>query len=211
MISCSSESVCTPFETWSIYTSLSLHFNKSNSYDAFKFNFKGPRCKRETFMSSRHRYFFEKVTKKYRYKNQIIEFFLANILDGNSYSSNMNDESHSRWTARVQRMNYEFKSTMIDLANEYESFDHIIIPSNKESLPPIYSAYNQNKISLETLVILDYLVQYTKNINKFVNDPLEIVDDMTYRIIAYKPFLKSKIDIKQAKETVLKLFTYVNN
>ena len=137
MILCSANTECTPFDTWSVYTAMSLHFKKNSAYDAFKFNFKGPRCKRETFMANRHRYFFEKITKTYRNKNSIIEFFLANILDGNTYVTNMNEQSYAQWTARVQRIDYDFRSFMSDMSSRFQSFDSIIIPNSKERLPPI--------------------------------------------------------------------------
>ena len=49
MITLSTES-CTPMDAWSTFTAMTLHFNSERDYDAFKFNFKGPRCKRETFI-----------------------------------------------------------------------------------------------------------------------------------------------------------------
>lgn len=211
MITVSSETSITPFDAWSIYTAMSLHFRKDSSYDAFRFNFKGPRCKRETFMSHRQRYSFERIARAYPSKNSTIEYFLSNILEGNNWIGSMNDECYVQWQGRVQRMNYDFRSAMSDLSNNVSSFDSIIKPQTKEDLPPIYLAYTRGKLSIETLVILDYLVNYTSNINKFVSDPLEIVSDITYRVASYKPFLKSKIDVTKAKETVLKLFTSVHN
>jgi hypothetical protein len=210
MISVSSETVITPFDAWSIYTAMSLHFRKDSSYDAFRFNFKGPRCKRETFMAHRQRYAFEKVARAYPHKNSVIEYFLANLLDGNTWIGSMNDDSYIGWQGRVQRMDYDFRSALSDLSNNASSFDSIIKPDSREDMPRIYLAYTQGKLSIETLVILDTLVNYTSSINKFVSDPLEIVSDITYRVARYKPFLKSKIDLGKAKQNVLNSFTYVN-
>lgn len=71
--------------------------------------------------------------------------------------------------------------------------------------------HNSNKISLESLTILDLLVGYSRRINKIANDPLEIISDLTHRIVQYKPFIQStKIDLNKAKQTVLNLFTCVN-
>jgi hypothetical protein len=210
MISVSSETNITPFDAWSVYTAMSLHFRKDSSYDAFRFNFKGPRCKRETFMAHRQRYAFEKIARAYPNKNSTIEYFLANLLDGNTWIGSMNDDSYAGWQGRVQRMDYDFRSAMSDLSNNASSFDSIIKPSLREDMPPIYQAYTRGKLPIETLVILDTLVNYTSSINKFVSDPLEIVSDITYRVSRYKPFLRSKIDVSKAKQNVLNSFTYVN-
>jgi hypothetical protein len=190
---------------------MTLHFRKDSSYDAFRFNFKGPRCKRETFMAHRQRYAFEKIARAYPYKNTTIEYFLANLLDGNTWIGSMSDESYVQWQGRVQRMDYDFRSAISDLSNTVSSFDAIIKPQTREDLPPIYLAYTRGKLSIETLVILDRLVNYTSSINKFVSDPLEIVSDITYRVSRYKPFIKSKIDVMKAKQNVLNLFTSVSN
>jgi len=210
MIRVSAETNITPFDVWSTYTAMTLHFRKDNAYDAFRFNFKGPRCKRETFMAHRQRYAFERIARAYPHKNTCIEYFLANLLDGNTWIGSMNDDSYVGWQGRVQRMDYDFRSAMSDLANNASSFDSIIKPSLREDLPPIYLAYTRGKLSIETLVILDTLVNYTSSINKFVSDPLEIVSDITYRVACYKPFLRSKVDLTKAKKTVLNLFTCVN-
>lgn len=55
------------FDAWSIYTAIKLHFGTSG-YDAFKFNFKGPRLKHSSFENRRDRYFFEKLTRRYSKK-----------------------------------------------------------------------------------------------------------------------------------------------
>jgi hypothetical protein len=211
MITVSSETNLTPFDAWSVYTAMTLHFRKDSSYDAFRFNFKGPRCKRETFMAHRQRYTFEKIARAYTSKNATIEYFLANLLEGNTWIGSMNDDAYVQWQGRVQRMDYDFRSALSDLSNTASSFDSIIKPQTREDLPPIYLAYTRGKLSIETLVILDHLVNYTSSINKFVSDPLEIVSDITYRVSSYKPFIKSKIDTMKAKQNVLNLFTSVSN
>jgi hypothetical protein len=210
MISVTTETNMTPFDVWSTYTAMTLHFRKDSKYDAFQFNFKGPRCKRETFMLHRQRYAFERIARVYPQKNSTIEYFLANLLDGNTWIGSMNEDSYAQWQGRVQRMDYDFRSSLSDLSNNASSFDSIIKPDSPEELPPIYLAYNRGKLSIETLVILDHLVNYTSSINKFVSDPLEIVSDITYRVAHYKPFLRSKIDVLKAKQTVLNLFTHVH-
>jgi len=46
MINLSIDTSTSPMDAWSTVTAMSLHFNSERDYDAFKFSFKGPRCKR---------------------------------------------------------------------------------------------------------------------------------------------------------------------
>lgn len=211
MIQVCDQSNLTPFDVWSTYTACNLHFKKGSKYDAFKFNFKGPRLKRETFMANRNRYAFEKLATAYIHKNQHIEYFVSNIIAGNHWISNMNHDVYTRWNGRIQNSLYNFKNEMGEISNFGISFDDLFTLDLSTNIPIIYSMHNSNKISLESLTILDLLVGYSRRINKIANDPLEIISDLTHRIVQYKPFIQStKIDLNKAKQTVLNLFTCVN-
>lgn len=213
MICLSTETGVAPFDVWSIYTSINLHFKKGGSYDAFKFNFKGPRLKRETFMANRNRYSFEKLARSYPKKNDLICYFMSNVIAGNVWINNMNEGTYSEWNARIQALDYRFKNEMSDAAmlaqrNSY-SFDELFNPRDKSDVPAIYKLYQAEKVSLESLVILDNLLNYTKSINKNLSDPLEISSDISHRIIKYKPFLRSEMNVEKHKEIVINLFTSV--
>ena len=115
------------FETWSIYMAIKLHFGEG-TYDAFKFNFKGPRLKESTFQARRDRYFFEKLARRYVKKKIVIEYFLANILAGQDWVGNMTDEAYVVWTAKMQRLQYAFKEEMSTCASRVENFDSLLQP-----------------------------------------------------------------------------------
>lgn len=214
MICLSTESNIAPFDVWSIYTAINLHFKKGGSYDAFKFNFKGPRLKRETFMANRNRYSFEKLARAYPKKNDLICYFMSNVIAGNVWINNMSDATYAEWRARIQSLDYRFNSEMSDVLtiaqrNSY-SFDELFNPRDKSDVPAIYKLYQAEKVSLESLVILDNLLQYTKSINKNLSDPLEISSDISHRIIKYKPFLRSEMNVEKHKTIVINLFTNVS-
>ena len=214
MICLSTESNIAPFDVWSIYTAINLHFKKGGSYDAFKFNFKGPRLKRETFMANHNRYSFEKLARAYHKKNDLICYFMSNVIAGNVWINNMNDAAYSEWCARIQSLDYRFNAEMCDAAtvaqrNGY-SFDQLFNPRDKSEVPAIYKLYQAEKVSLESLTILDNLLHFTKSINKNLSDPLEISSDISHRIIKYKPFLRSEMNVEKHKNIVINLFTHVS-
>lgn len=209
MINLSTETNCSPFEVWSVYTSLCLHFKKGSSYDAFKFNFKGPRLKKETFHSHKNRYEFEKLARAYPKKNDLICYFLSNILCDKTWINTMNKECHNEFVAQIQALQYRFKNDMSTLHNFCNNFDLLFAPQSSGDFPLIYKCYQNQSISLDTLVVLDYLVEYVTIIEKTFKDPLGIVSDINHKILKYKPFLRSEVNVEKYKNIILNLFTNV--
>lgn len=210
MISLSTETNISPFEVWSIYTSICLHFKKGSSYDAFKFNFKGPRLKKETFLAHKNRYEFEKLARAFPKKNDLILYFLSNILANKTWINNMSRNTYDEYLASVQSMQYTFKSDMNVLREHCTNFDNAFAPRCAGEIPCIYKLYQSDSICLNSLAVLDYLVQYTSKISKNCNDPLGILSDITHKIIKYKPFLRSEMNVEKYKNIVINLFTTVN-
>lgn len=187
-----------------------LHFKKGSSYDAFKFNFKGPRLKKETFLAHKNRYEFEKLARAFPKKNDLILYFLSNILANKTWINNMSRNTYDEYLASVQSMQYTFKSDMNVLREHCVNFDNAFAPRCAGEIPCIYKLYQANAICLNSLVVLDYLIQYTSTIGKNYNDPLGISSDITHKIIKYKPFLRSEMNVEKYKNIVINLFTTVN-
>lgn len=193
------------FETWSIYMAIKLHFGEG-TYDAFKFNFKGPRLKESTFQARRDRYFFEKLARRYVKKKIVIEYFLANILAGQDWVGNMTDEAYVVWTAKMQRLQYVFKEEMSTCASRVENFDSLLQPCGGQV--PLYALHMSGQVSLETLCILDILCNYSPRVVKTVPDPMGLIASLTHRINNYKPFIRNlPLQQKAFQETVIKIFT----
>lgn len=209
-----SDTIVSPFDAWSIYMAINLHFKENSKYDAFKFNFKGPRCKREKFMGDRNKYTYEKLAKKYPKKQALIDYYLGNVVSGNTWIQNMNDETYNVWAGKIQSMQYRFKNEMACFLDECEkkgyTFDSAIIPPDPNDMPLIYTLAQQNKISIESLAILHNLLGYANDINKNLNDPLGVLSSMSNLVIKYEPFLRKNLVQKQYKNIVLNLFTHAN-
>ena len=210
MITLNNES-CTPMDAWSTFTAMTLHFNSERDYDAFKFNFKGPRCKRETFMGHKNRYQFEKLAKKYPKRNDVILYSLANLLKGNRWIGECNDDVYNKWTARIQALDYSFKSDVCVLSEHAEkeslTFDQCFIPTNLSESPLIYRLYTEGKISIETLAVFENMLSFTSSLNKKLIDPLEVSKGNSFLISKYAPFLVHVVDLKKYTGNVLSVFT----
>lgn len=185
---------------------IKLHFDEG-SYDAFKFNFKGPRLKETTFLARRDRYFFEKIAKRHSKRESLIEYFLANVLAGHDWIGSMNDAAHLDWCARMQRLSYSFKSELSTLCNSVDGrFDKLFEIQGSQC--QLYESYHRGEVSLETLAILDILCNYTGRISKHEFDPLGTLKAVSQRVKQYKPFMVQRLgDKKIFRELVIKTFT----
>jgi hypothetical protein len=197
------------FDTWSIYAAIKLHFNEG-TYDAFKFNFKGPRLKESTFAARRDRYFFEKLARRYVKRKIVIEFFTANVITDRLWIGDMSDEIYSLWQSRMQSLEYTFKTQMSELATyahrQCITFDSLFVSNG--DLPLLFKLYASDKLSLETLCVLDILCGYSTRINKNTSDPMGLLKNMSHKVNRYKPFIVDKINKQKAKEIVINAFTF---
>ena len=202
---------CDPLSAWSTFTAMSLHFNPERDYDAFKFNFKGPRCKRETFMRHKNRYQFEKLARAYPKRNDVILYSLANLLEGNRWIGECNDEVYNKWTARIQALDYNFKSDVSLLSERAESasltFDQCFVPDDLSEAPLVYSLHGSGDLSIETLAVFENLLGFTKRLNKELIDPLEVSRGTSFLVSKYAPFLVHATDLKKYTENILSMFT----
>jgi len=211
MIKISDNSRISAPDVWSLYMGIQLHF-KPGSYDAFKFNFKGPRLKIGSPTEARNKWTLDKLSKKYT-KNDLILYFLANTISGNSWIGGMSDEVYQEWVAKIQRMDYTFKSEMSNMLSECEkfnlSFDETILPKDRSNFPLIYTLHQRNKLSLESLVILNNLISFTKDVINNFKDPLDIISDINHRILKYSKFLNSEMNLDKHRDIIINLFTNV--
>ena len=214
MITFATEIKTSPMDAWSTFTAISLHFNSERDYDAFKFNFKGPRCKRETFETHKSRFQFEKLARNYSERNDIILYTLANILDGNKWIGDCSDESYNKWKGKLQNLQYNYKEEMKLLIEEnpFKTFDEMILPKDLNDVPYIYKMVQGGKISLETITILNIISSYTSDLQSKLKDPLCVSSELTFKIRKYTPFLRPAIDTKKYGEITRDLwFTSIEN
>jgi hypothetical protein len=202
-----------PQTVYQTYMAVKLHFEKG-SYDAFKFNFKGPQRKASAFAKSNDRFVYEKIARKYPIFSTLVEFLLANILDGRLWSRDMTDEVYHLWTAKMQRMTYQFNidmNFMCDYARNHSlSFDECLLPNPSTGLVPILEVYRKGNIQIETPIIIDVLVGFLSRINKnTLSDPLGVLSDRVYLMQQYKPFIKERINLVATKNIIINLFTTV--
>lgn len=204
-----------PLVVYSTYIAIKLHFERG-TYDAFKFNFKGPSRKISAFQKSPDRFVYERLARVYPNMTDLIQYILANVLAGNTWIRNMNDETYLLWVARIQRMQYQFSAdmnTLRDYAINHElSFDDCLKPRAVSNEIAILELCRRGSIQVESVIIVDFLVGFLESINKkTLSDPLGILSDSVYRMQQYKPFIVSRINTAAVKNIIINLFTDVNS
>lgn len=192
------------FDAYQTYLAVSNHFK--GQYDYFKYGGK-VNAKRESFEARRDKYLFEKVSKKFK-REDFIKYLVANMTDGSLWIGELLTPAHEiaykKWKKRIESLTYNFKEDIETLSDLEGDFNNVFLP--KESHPILYRAYSGRKISLETLVILDELVHYTKAWQK--EDDL-ILKETIHLIEKYSPFVWhfSGADKKKLKQIVLETYS----
>jgi hypothetical protein len=182
-------------EVYKIYLSLKLHFTKDN-YNFFQFNGKS-RASDSSFEKRNDKYFFKKLALKYD-SSSIIEFFVAHfIINDKFWIGNIslhNCTTYSEWKKKIQSLSFIFKNEIESLLEEESNFDKIFLTTGGH--PLLIRQFNAGKISLETMVILNKLLNYTPVFDKKITEPI-VWPGIKRKIVKYEPFLS--IDIPKYK------------
>ncbi|OUW78115.1 MAG: hypothetical protein CBD74_11115 [Saprospirales bacterium TMED214] len=186
-----------PFDAYRCYLSMKNHFTK-DKYDYHKYCGKS-RATVQSFYKRKDRFWFEKIARN-KSDKEVEEFFISNFITCTDPSKlwigEMMREGEGRYTAwkrRTQSLSYIFKQEMQSILDN-EKFDSLFIKMNGH--PPILKKYLSGDISLETLVICDRILEYRKDFDKKLTDP--VWETVSLRIKKYSPFLN--IDVLRYKK-----------
>jgi hypothetical protein len=100
---------------------------------------------------------------------------------------------YTAWKKRTQSLSYVFKEEIESiLANQ--DLDSIF--ARKNGHPVILKKYLGGDVSIETMVILDQILEYRKEFDKHLQDP--VWETVSLRMKKYSPFLN--IDVQRYKK-----------
>jgi hypothetical protein len=193
------------FDTYKIYIAIKNHFTL-DSYDYFKYN-KKINVSHDSFLKRKDKFFFAKLGRQ---KEQYLENFLvANFLHDPKIwiGELLSEESESRykdWKRKQESLTYVFKND-VDFMSGWSSDDlENWFQSKHGEHPNVIRMYLRKEISLETLTILNSILNFTKQYDQTVKDP--IYKEVSKLCKKYQPFLK--IDRSKVKSILLSM---VNN
>ena len=192
-----------PFDAYRYYQSLKLHF-ESKTYDAAKYNFKTS-ANPKSFWKRNDKYHFAKVAKRFKDVPEMIGWYASHFINGTKWIGEMlnAEDVYQSWLKRMQSIGYIFEQDLNHLSLQYESFDDML-KCKSNSHPDIITAYLEEEISLETVVIINKLTGFMNKADKEITETI-MWPDISLKVRKYDPFVQ--VDIERMKKIVLKVFT----
>lgn len=182
-----------PLNCYKTYLALKNHFTKPN-YDYQKYSGK-VKASLQTFYKRKDRMWFEKLSRQ-KSDKEIVEFFVANFVICDDPQSLWIGEiirdgevRYKTWAKKVQSLTYLFTEEVNQTFNSKNFEDMFKVESNRH--PQILKDHLQGKISLETMVILNNILNYKKDFDKKLSDP--IWEFVSLRISKYSSFLHTDV------------------
>ena len=186
-----------PADAYRCYLAMKNHFTK-DKYDYIKYRGK-VRATNEAFYKRKDRFWFEKFARQ-KTDKEIEEFFVANFTSCSDPESlwigemiKDGEERYIDWQKKVQSLSYVFKEDSEKLFTDNKVDD---VFDCSKGHPIVLKKFLGGNISLETLVIYDRILGYTKNFDKKLQDP--VWETVSRRVRKYSPFIN--IDVFRYKK-----------
>jgi hypothetical protein len=177
----------TGYEAYAMWNALRLHF--MSDYDYFKYHGKTSVSK-ESFTKNKSKFYFYRLARKYTL-NELRDLIVANALgDHLNYAGYLEtDESvvnYKEWQRRIQSLTYHFENDILYLLDNFTEKE--LFSVHNGNYPVLLTQMMQGKIILETLIILNDLINFLPMWNKKISDDI-IWPKHSKMIEKYKPFL----------------------
>jgi hypothetical protein len=181
------------FEVYKTYLAVKLHFTQA-SYDYNKYEGK-VNAKLDTFTSRNDRYFFHKLSKKYK-QDEILDFFVANFLyDDKKWIKNLLENDGKEQFLAYRKYNgafaYHFKSDCSLIVSDFSrrgiSFNDGFLSHNGQH-PRLLQLLIQKKTSYQTAIAIDDILSYSKNWSVGIKEKV-IWPKIAFKMAKLKGFL----------------------
>ena len=177
------------FAAFALWNALKLHFS-SESYDYFKYNGK-TNVSKQTFSTRKDKYSFYKLSRKFGL-TELRDYYVANLLVEDAkwvgdVTGPNGEENYRNWQKRQQSLTYTFESDIIKLLDRVDNPNELLVVKNNE-FPKLMMHTNQGDISVETLIILDDLMNFFPMWEKEIYDDI-VWPNFKMKCLKYKPFV----------------------
>ena len=180
------------FDVFKTYLAVKNHFTTDYDYNKY-----GGRvtAKLESFTKRPDRYFFHKLSKRYN-ERDILDYFVANFaVDGNKWIGNVINnegaENYTRYRKYKDAFDYDFRNDCVSISNDFArrgiSFnDGFLVHGGQH--PRILRLHIQRKIHIQTTVILDSVLSFSKIWNKEIDEKV-VWPKIAHTLAKLKPFV----------------------
>ena len=193
------------FNAYKLYLAVKNHF--TTSYDFFKYNGK-VNAKENSFLKRRDKFFFAKLQRKYN-NDQLRDLFVSNFADGEDFwignvLTQKAESVYTEWKARQMKLSYILEQDLKFLLDYYNErnldFNSLFVMENGH--PILLQCVLRNDIYVETMVIIDRVLNYSRKWNKVLDDP--VWTEFKKRMDKYSPFVLFEAD--KGKKILKKVF-----
>tara|TARA_B100000780_G_C21103457_1_gene445410 strand:+ start:1307 stop:1888 length:582 start_codon:yes stop_codon:yes gene_type:complete len=172
-----------PIDVYIMYCAMKAHFSRKD-YDFNKYGGK-TKVSRDSFFKRKDRHFFVKLSRKYSTDIEIKNYYISNFIkDKRGYIANFSDDNYKSWL--LKRSGF-FEQFVIELSPYIKEFQPLFeVEGNNH--PKLLKEFLGSRVSLETMIVLDELVEYGKNWDKLLEGDI-IWIDLKKLMENYKGFL----------------------
>lgn len=169
------------YQAYKLYLSIKRHFEEPG-YDAIKYCFK-TNATVKSYSDRTEKPYFKKLAKH----KDPLGLLLSNVTRRDTVwigelFDHRSDEAYSDWSRIKSSLSYTFQQEIKGLGNK-----HILVTDG--DYPALYREYRKRNVSLETVTILDKLLNFLLHWNKSIDDSILWPRDYL-KILKYKPFIK---------------------
>ena len=174
-------------DVYLMYCALKAHFQ--GDYDYHKFSGQ-TKIKRQSFYKRKDRIFFVRLSTKYSDK-EILNYLVSNFIqDRSGYIANFNDKNYEDWLQKRKTFYELFSEEMRPFVKNFEP----LFECKDNQHPLLLKEYLGKRVSLETMIVLDDLVEYSKKWSKQLEWDDFVWPDVKKLMNNYKGFLTIKTD-----------------
>lgn len=190
----------TGYEAFTLYNAMKLHFT-NEKYDYFKYKAKS-RTSIDSFERRKDKYYFYKLSRRQN-QEDYIQFLVSNFVEKPEVwvGELIQDDAvqiHKKRMAVIQSLTYRFKNDCNKLRSMVNEPNMLF--QTKGDYPVLLTASLQKDIELETLCILNSLINFFPLWKKKINDTLHW-PNFYMKCMKYKPFIE--FDRKKYKQIAL--------
>lgn len=188
----------TPFEAYKLFLAVKMHFTQPD-YDIFKYKAK-VKATPSSFESRKDKLYFQKLSRK---KN-LQEYLVSNFIEGEvkwvgDLVSEQSETIFKKWQARNESLTYIVTTEIQSLSDDFISYFKV----ENGQHPKLLRMYKQNKISIETLTILNQVLNFFSEWDKKIQDPI-IWPSVRDKCLKYQQFLQyDRVKMKDLIRSVM--------
>lgn len=189
--------IMSAFDVYLIYIAIKTHFTKK-SYDYFRYG-ASAKASEEKFKQRNDVYFFEKLAKNLKNKEEVEQYFVSNfIVNSNFYIKEMSDKNYVDWKKKTQSISYLFDSDLDKILLREPTLQSAM-QCNGKIHSTLLKMYFADHIMLETLILINNAVKFTDRYDTILSeDP--IWSRVSELIKRYGPFLQ--VDHEKVKKVI---------